>query len=167
MSGDLLILAGLPGSGKSTIAVRLARKLGACWLRIDTIEQALRDLCSVAVEGEGYELAYRLAADNLRVGNTVIADSCNPIQLTRDLWRQVGDDHASTWFDVEIVCSDPIEHRRRVENREVAVDNLVLPDWDQVVNREYHPWDRERLVIDTADRQADDCVAEVLRLLAR
>ena len=38
---DLLIFGGLPGTGKSTIARLLAARLGAVWLRIDSIEQAL------------------------------------------------------------------------------------------------------------------------------
>lgn len=37
----LLIFGGLPGTGKSTIARLLAARLGAVWLRIDSIEQAL------------------------------------------------------------------------------------------------------------------------------
>ena len=46
-------LLGLPGSGKSTLASVLARETGAVYIRVDTLEQALRDLCSVGVEGEG------------------------------------------------------------------------------------------------------------------
>lgn len=74
----LYIFSGLPATGKSTLAELLARRLGAAYVRIDTIEQALRDLCSVDVQGEGYRLAYRVAADNLRLGISVVADSCNP-----------------------------------------------------------------------------------------
>ena len=45
----LFIFAGLPGSGKSTLAGVLAREIRAVYIRIDTIEQALRDLCSLDV----------------------------------------------------------------------------------------------------------------------
>jgi predicted kinase len=34
----LIVFAGLPGSGKSSIARELAREIGAIWLRIDSIE---------------------------------------------------------------------------------------------------------------------------------
>ncbi len=40
----LIALGGLPGTGKTTIARELARQLGAVHLRIDSIEQALRDM---------------------------------------------------------------------------------------------------------------------------
>src|SRR5262249_34903327 len=85
----LYVFAGLPGSGKTTLSQLLARRIGATHLRIDTIEQALRDLCALDVQGEGYRLSYRIAADNLRLGLDVVADSCNPIELTRDEWRRV------------------------------------------------------------------------------
>ena len=38
----LIAFAGLSGAGKTTIARILAQRLGAAYLRIDTIEQALR-----------------------------------------------------------------------------------------------------------------------------
>jgi predicted kinase len=37
----LIVLAGLPASGKSSIARELARRSGAVWLRIDSMDQAI------------------------------------------------------------------------------------------------------------------------------
>ena len=39
----LVVLAGLPGVGKTTLARGAARRLGAAYLRVDTVEHALRD----------------------------------------------------------------------------------------------------------------------------
>ena len=75
----LFIFSGLPAAGKSTLARFLVKEFGAVYLRIDTIEQGLKDLCRINVEGEGYRLAYRMATDNLQLGNNVVADCCNPI----------------------------------------------------------------------------------------
>lgn len=163
----LWILAGLPGSGKSTLAARLAAHVGAAYLRIDTIEQALRDLCALRVRGEGYALAYRVAADNLRLGTSVVADSCNPIELTRREWESVARDVGCAFVNVEVVCSDPDEHRRRVETRPVAVPGLVMPTWQDVLAREYHPWTVERVVIDTAGRSERECLDELLAELGQ
>ena len=62
----LIIFAGLPGVGKSEIARELARQLGAVYLRIDSIEQALRDsgLATGSLDDSGYRIAYALAEDN-------------------------------------------------------------------------------------------------------
>jgi predicted kinase len=87
----LIILAGLPGAGKTTVARELARQIGAMHLRIDSIEQAIRASAtpSQPLNDAGYRVAYAVAEDNLRIGRTVIADSVNPLQLTRDAWLDV------------------------------------------------------------------------------
>lgn len=87
----LVAFGGLPGVGKSTIARELARQLGAVYLRIDTIEYPIRESRDLhgSVGGTGYEIAYGLAGDNLRLGLTVVADSVNPLPLTRNAWRDV------------------------------------------------------------------------------
>src|SRR5688572_12402612 len=66
-SGFLVIFSGLPGTGKSTIARELARVLGGIHLRIDSIEQALRDSGRLKDElwDAGYRVAYAVAANNL------------------------------------------------------------------------------------------------------
>jgi predicted kinase len=153
----LVIFSGLSGVGKTAIARELARAIGAVHLRIDSIEQALRR-AGYRVEGEGYEVAYAVAEDNLRAGRTVIADCVNPWPLTRAAWRSVAERAGVAALDVEIVCSDAAEHRRRVESREPDIAGHALPTWQDVVERDYHDWDRDRLVVDTA---ASDVTAGV------
>ena len=79
----LIIFSGLPGVGKTTIAREIARATAGVHLRVDSIEQRLRD-AGWHVEGEGYAVAYAIAEDNLRLGRPVIADCVNPWTLTRD-----------------------------------------------------------------------------------
>lgn len=162
----LYIFSGLPGTGKSTLAQRLAARLGAAYLRVDTVEQALRDLCAVPVEGEGYRLCYRVARDNLLIGSSVVADSCNPIALTREEWRAVAAQSGARAIDIQVVCSDRDEHRRRVEFRTTDVAGLRLPAWDEVLGREYHAWSEAPLIIDTAGKSVDSCLAELLLSIA-
>ena len=162
----LFIFAGLPGSGKSTLARALAHETHAVYLRVDTIEQALRDLCSVDVQGEGYRLAYRVAADNLRLGLSVVADSCNPIELTRREWERVAEDAGATHLNIEVVCNDADQHRARVESRTSGVSGLRLPTWSEVVSREYHEWTGPRLVIETAGRSVRESESELLTRVA-
>ena len=130
----------------------MAREIGAIWLRIDTIERAIRDSRVVpgSLDDAGYRAAYAVAEDNLRLGHDVIGDSVNPWMLTRDAWRAVGMRAGARVMEVETICSDREEHRRRVEARAGEVPGLILPDWDAVIGRDYHAWERDHLTIDTA-----------------
>lgn len=163
MKPILYIFSGLPGSGKTTLAREAAKILKAPYLRIDTIEHGLREICSVNVQGEGYRLTYRVAADNLRVGNDVIVDSCNPWELTRNEWEKVATDNDSHFINIEIVCSDSREHKTRIENRESDMPGFRLPTWRETQERDYHEWTRDRIVIETSGREVDECLAELLK----
>ncbi len=150
----LLIFGGLPGVGKTAVAAGLARAIGAVHLRIDSIEQALRN-SDVAISGpEGYVVACAVAEDNLRLGHTVIADSVNPVEVTRTAWRGVARRADKPCIEIEIVCSDEAEHRRRVESRSADIAGHRLPTWQQVCDRNYEPWDAG-IVLDTAEQNID------------
>jgi predicted kinase len=161
----LIVFSGLAGTGKSTIARQLALEIGAVWLRIDSLEQAMRDAGVPRIDGAGYRAAQAAAEDNLRLGRTVIADCVNPWMSTRDAWRDVGRRAGVRVAEVETVCSNEEEHRRRVESRASDVPGLLLPDWRAVTARDYHAWTRERCVVDTAGRSVAECVASLRAIL--
>jgi predicted kinase len=163
----LYIFSGLPGTGKSTLSQTVARQLNAVYLRIDTIEQGLRELCSIDVQGEGYRLAYRIASDNLRLGVSVVADSCNPIEVTRREWEQVAREARADHVNIEVICSNSSEHRLRVETRPAEVSGLKLPTWNEIENREYEEWTVERVIVDTAGKSKIECANDLLSKLSR
>jgi predicted kinase len=164
----LVILAGLPATGKTTIGRALARETGAVHVRVDTIEQAIVRVGAGThpVGPVGYAIAYALADDYLRQGHTVIAESVNPLAITREAWREVARTAAVEYLDVEVVCSDPVEHERRATTRTVDIPDLRLPTWADIRQREYEEWDRDRLVLDTARYSPAECVARIRPLMS-
>jgi predicted kinase len=160
----LIVFSGLPGTGKTTLARAIAAERGATWLRIDAIEQALRASGALAggVGPAGYMVGYALAEANLRLGQAVVADSVNPLGITRAAWRAVAAHAGVPCLEIELVCADATEHRRRVETREADLPGHTLPRWEEVVHHDYEPWDTPRLRIDTAGRTVPDAL-QVLR----
>jgi predicted kinase len=86
----------------------------------------------------------------LRLGRAVIADCVNPLRITRDAWQDVANAAGCPVLAIEVICSDVAVHRRRIETRTIDIEGLKPPSWQDIVDREYEPWDRPRLILDTA-----------------
>lgn len=162
MKPILFIFSGLPGSGKTTLASRIARSLALPYFRLDTIEHGLKEICSLNVAGEGYRLTYRIVADNLKIGNDVLVDCVNPWELTRNEWESVARDNEARSINIEVVCSDKNEHKERVSTRENDIAGFQLPTWEEIQEREYQEWKKDRIIIETSKRSIDECVDELL-----
>lgn len=158
----LIAFSGLPGVGKSTIARELALVLSAAYLEIDACEAALMRsaLAPVDVMDAGYRVLWGIAEGNLKLGLDVVADSVNPVTRTRNGWRNVAHVTGATLIEVEVLCSDKDRHRTRVEAR--LESDPTLPDWDAVTARHYIPRTEPRIVLETAERSPEDCVADLL-----
>jgi hypothetical protein len=52
---------------------------------------------------------------------------------------------------IEVVCSSPELHRRRLEERDRGIEGFEEPTWAEVerVRAEYEPWTDRRLVLDS------------------
>lgn len=167
----LVVVSGLPATGKSTAAGTIAGRVGAAYLRIDTIEQSIVSFAADRADGDavrhavawglGYEVAYGVATDLLSQGLHVFAECVNPMKITRDAWLAAARRADAQHVAVELVCSDPAEHERRARWRTVDVPGLVLPTWQEIVDRDYEPWDREHIVVDTAGRASEQTIAEL------
>ena len=156
----LIALGGLPAVGKSTLAMSLARRTRAVYLRIDTIEQAMRNVGLNVSGPEGCLAARDLAKDNLRIGHNVIVDSVNPVATTRNYWRETAERMRVELVEIEVICSDKRQHRHRVESRTTDIPGLEIPTWQQVLDRHYEPWETA-YVIDTAGRTVEDTLSQV------
>ena len=155
----LTVVGGLPAVGKTAVCrevLRLRSESQAgppTWLRIDSIEQALRDsgeMLPGMPGGAGYYVAAAVARDVLASGGDVLVECVNPLPLTRRLWEETASAAGARFLAVEIVCSDAAEHHRRARLRVSDIKGLELPGWQEITHRDYAPWPEADLRLDTA-----------------
>jgi len=149
-------MAGLPGSGKSFVAYRLASALGAPVLSVDPVEAAIVRAGVDPAEPVGlaaYVVVEALARDLLELGQTVIVDAVNAVEPARRMWRELAAHTATPLRFVEVVCGDVELHRGRLEARDRGERALQEPSWADVLKRhtEFEDWTDARVVLDTAD----------------
>lgn len=160
----LISFSGRPGVGKTTVARALLKQIKAVYLRVDSIEAAMKNssLKIHPAEEAGYLVVAAVAEDNLALGFDVVADTVNPVDISRQLWVDAAAAANAELINVEIVCSDKLEHRRRVEARISDIDGLTVPGWKDVATRQYEPWTQERLMLDTGQLSVAECTSKII-----
>lgn len=154
----LIVMSGLPGSGKSTVAKELAADLGCAVISVDTIERGLHDAGVDSLQPIGlaaYAVANRLVDVQLGLGQTVIADAVDHHPDARQAWLDLAAAHGADLRVIHVECSDEPLHRERLETRD---HELRVVPWERVVGlREtWTPWPVETETVDTAQSGLND-----------
>jgi hypothetical protein len=127
-TSGLVVICGLPGTGKSSVAIPLARKLSAAYLRIEPSNKPL----STPVRSVQHRPPLvtppgcALAGAQLRVGPLTVAKWGQPAQGYSDAWQRIATQQNCWILEAELVCSDESEHQRRVELRRTDIPKLIL-----------------------------------------
>lgn len=150
----LIAMAGLPGAGKSSVAEALGRRLASPVVSVDPIEAAMWRAGVARRQPTGlaaYAVAEAVTDGVLALGQTAIVDAVNAVEAAREQWRSLADRHGVPVAFIEVVCSDPLVHRRRLEGRSRGIDGFLEPTWEVVegVREEFAPWTGHRLVLDS------------------
>lgn len=146
-------MAGLPGTGKSTIAGVLGNRLGYGILSVDPIESAI---LSAGIDSDqptglaAYLVAEAIADAALANGQTIIVDAVNAVVPAREQWAGLAKKHNEQLMFIEVVCSDPEVHRTRLQERGRNLAHLTEPSWHAVEQslEEYAEWTGESALVD-------------------
>ncbi|PJJ73055.1 putative kinase [Diaminobutyricimonas aerilata] len=130
MANPLLLINGLPASGKSTLAEDIATRLGWPLLSKDDIKEALADLVGPAVPSSNLGM---IAMDTIwsltaHIGTGVVVESFWWAHRDREhVERGVRESGAETVVELWCEVDDEVA-RQRYEERERHV--VHEPDWD-------------------------------------
>ncbi|RAN37441.1 AAA family ATPase [Hyphomonas pacifica] len=163
----LIMLSGLPGSGKSTLGRILSERIGACLVRVDVLEQDMRNMCGPDhdVGTKGYAAGYKLASEHLISGHDVIADAVNAVEAARDGWRTIATQARAPIIEIEILCSSLDEVKPRLKTRDTGIKGLRQVS---LKDRQQRRWDdnpHANFRVDTAGRSINACADEIEHFL--
>jgi predicted kinase len=167
----LIVVAGLPGSGKSTLTADLARALKCAVLGVDQAEAAMWR-AGVSPSGPTHHAAYlvvgALAAEQLALGQDVIVDAVNGPEPARAQWRELASRLDAELRFIVVECGDDRIFRDRLEHRSRTIEGFPEPTWEGVLRRraEFPPWTDERLTVDSVNSRAANLAAAVEYLSA-
>jgi predicted kinase len=169
VTGRLVVLCGLPGVGKTSIAEIVAARTRSVHLSIDAVEESLL-ACGLPsgwqVGVAAYEASRAMVEQNLRIGHDVVVDAVNDSDEARQTWRTAASRTGARLEFVHLMISDAQEHERRLVGRDRGLAHVGEPSWSDVQRRraDYAGWSDEVLEFDTAGQAADE-VADALVVL--
>jgi predicted kinase len=137
----MVIVSGLPGSGKSYFASRLAQKTGAHYINSDLTRREMDARGQYTFEDRltVYEEMARRAGDLMRQGNTVVVDATFYRQEMRNLFLTLARLlHHKVCF-IEVVAPEELIRERLLQPRldseaDFSVYELVRSQYEQLLD---------------------------------
>jgi predicted kinase len=169
----LVVMTGLPGTGKSAVAEAVAKALCAPVFSVDPLEAVL---LRAGIDRErrsdiaAYDLAAALATSQLQLGQSAVVDAVNAWERLRRWFLNLAEPSGSPAALIETICSEPQLHRDRFESRDRAIQGWIYePTWQDVECRmlEYEPCSSERLVLDAVEPLEANAQAAIEYVTAR
>lgn len=152
---QLIVVMGLPGSGKSAAAQLIAQRFNAALLRTDVIRKELFPVPSYTSE-EGrrvYQEVFERTATYLASGRLVVLDATFRTRVQRRRAIQVAEEQGATWRLVLVTAPEDLIRARLVVRRNDPSDATF--ETYQQLQSEWETIEEPHEVIDNKGTLAD------------
>jgi predicted kinase len=131
MQTKLIIFSGLPGTGKSRLAGRLARELGLPLLCIDDVVGEVPEGAGIPFWDSKVAILLRLTEVQLELGLSVIVDSVF-MNLDRYHAQELARKYGARFYPIYVFVSDDKVWEQRVNERYEEMNHKDVATWDRI-----------------------------------
>jgi hypothetical protein len=162
----LILVCGLPGTGKTTVAEAIAAKTKAYVLSTDVIRKEIIDKPEYSEKEKElvYNLIFGMAQQMLGSSKSVLVDGTFYRKDLRDNVREIADAMKSEFIVVEVVCDESVI-RKRLDRR---CKTCCTSDADfsvyQKLKKSFEPIKEKHFTIDTSSEWKKEIDALIKKL---
>lgn len=131
MQRKLILFSGLPGTGKSTLAMRLARELQLPLLCIDDVIGDVPENAGIPFWDSRVDILLDVVRTQLEVGLSVIVDSVF-MSMDRHHAQELARKYQARFLPVHIFISDENVWKERVSARYDKLNEKDVATWESI-----------------------------------
>jgi hypothetical protein len=145
----LIIICGLPGTGKTTLAKKITAKIGGILLRTDTIRKELKEIkySKKAREGVYGEMFHR-TRQLLKEGKNIVLDATFYSRKWRKAAKDIAKSSKANFKIIEVVCPKDLV-RKRIAQRKGSESDARFKHY-LIYKKVFEPIKEKHLIIDTS-----------------
>jgi predicted kinase len=133
----LVIFSGLPGTGKSTLAEKLARKLRWPLLCIDDVIGEVPEDAGIAFWDSKVDILLDLVNTQLKLGLDVIVDSVF-MNMDRQHAQELARTYGARFLPIYVTLSDDKVWEQRVTKRYNEMNDKDVATWERILHQREH-----------------------------
>ena len=158
----LIVICGLPGTGKTTIAKALSQQVGAALFRTDAIRKEMmrENTYTEREKNSVYESMFAAADEKLRNGEDCVLDGTFYKKSLINEARIVAEKNGSRFHLIECVLHEK-DVKERISKRKKDESDADFSVY-HTVKKSFEPITEKHIVVDTS-KGIKDCTDKVLK----